>query len=100
VGRDNLPNAATEWLLILVHICDVRESGGGLQSLQAKWTVKKSVALVHEWPIPTKRPPLVGEVSANFCVWRVSHGQCKGSPRPVSRPELLLFLASSSSIVL
>jgi hypothetical protein len=26
-----------------------------------------SVALVRERTIPTKRPPLVGEVSANFC---------------------------------
>jgi hypothetical protein len=26
-----------------------------------------SVAWVREWIIPTKRPPLVGEVSANFC---------------------------------
>jgi hypothetical protein len=28
---------------------------------------KNSVALVRERTIPTKRPPLVGEVSANFC---------------------------------
>jgi hypothetical protein len=27
----------------------------------------KSVALVRERTIPTERPPLVGEVSANFC---------------------------------
>jgi hypothetical protein len=26
-----------------------------------------SVALVHERNIPVERPPLVGEVSANFC---------------------------------
>jgi hypothetical protein len=26
-----------------------------------------SVALVRKLPIPTERPPLVGEVSANFC---------------------------------
>jgi hypothetical protein len=26
-----------------------------------------SVALVRELTIPTERPPLVGEVSANFC---------------------------------
>jgi hypothetical protein len=26
-----------------------------------------SVALVRERTIPTKRPPLVGDVSANFC---------------------------------
>ena len=28
---------------------------------------KNSVALVRERTIPTERPPLVGEVSANFC---------------------------------
>jgi hypothetical protein len=25
------------------------------------------VALVREWTIPTERPPLVGEASANLC---------------------------------
>jgi hypothetical protein len=28
---------------------------------------KNSMAWVREGAIPTKRPPLVGEVSANFC---------------------------------
>jgi hypothetical protein len=61
-----------------------------------------SVALVRKRTIPTERPPHVGEVSANFCVYRVSRGQRNGSPRPCSqfsRPEPLLFLPSSSSIV-
>jgi hypothetical protein len=31
-----------------------------------------SVALVHEQTIPTERPPLVDEVSANFCRWGVT----------------------------
>jgi hypothetical protein len=31
-----------------------------------RW-ITNSVALVLELTIPTKRPPLVGEVSANFC---------------------------------
>jgi hypothetical protein len=39
------------------------------------------VALVHERTIPTERPPLVGEVSANFCRYRVSRGQRDGSLR-------------------
>jgi hypothetical protein len=26
-----------------------------------------SMIWVQEWTIPTERPPLVGEVSANFC---------------------------------
>jgi hypothetical protein len=34
-----------------------------------------SVALVREGTIPTERPQLVSEVSANFCGQRVSRGQ-------------------------
>jgi hypothetical protein len=30
-------------------------------------TKLNSMALVHKQTIPTERPPLVGEVSANFC---------------------------------
>jgi hypothetical protein len=59
-----------------------------------------SLALVREITIPTERPSLVGEVSANE---GVSRGQCGGSVRPYSRfyrPEPLLFLSSGSSIVL
>jgi hypothetical protein len=59
--------------------------------------------LVREQTIPAQRAPLVGEVSANFCGKRVLRGQCNGSPWPYSRIprlELLLFLPSSSSIVL
>jgi hypothetical protein len=62
-----------------------------------------SVVLVRKRTIPTEWPPHVGEVIANFCKQRVSRGQCNGSPRPYSRfsrPEPLLFLPSSSSIVL
>jgi hypothetical protein len=29
--------------------------------------ITNSVAWVHEQTIPTERPPLVGEVNANFC---------------------------------
>jgi hypothetical protein len=42
------------------------------------------------WPlfrkrtVPTERPPLVGEVSANFSGQRVSRGQRNESPRPLS----------------
>jgi hypothetical protein len=51
-----------------------------------------SVAWVREWTVPTERPPLVGEISANFCEsatwssWLI--------PRPYSRfsrPEPLHF---------
>jgi hypothetical protein len=37
------------------------------------------MALVHERTIPTERPQLVGEVSANFCILRVLRGQRDGS---------------------
>jgi hypothetical protein len=64
--------------------------------------IKNSVALVRKRTIPTERP-LVAEGSANFCGQWVSRGQRNGSPRPYSRfcrPEPLLLLPSSSSIVL
>jgi hypothetical protein len=53
-----------------------------------------SVASVHERTIPTERPPLVGEVSANFCGYRMPRCQRDGSLRQysrLSRPEPLLF---------
>jgi hypothetical protein len=56
-----------------------------------------SVALVRKRTIPTEQPPLVGEVSVNFCGKRVSHGQGNGSPQPyswISRLKPLLFLTS------
>jgi hypothetical protein len=34
-----------------------------------KKQTNKLCALVRERNIPTERPPLVGEVSANFCGW-------------------------------
>jgi hypothetical protein len=40
--------------------------------------------------MPTERPPLVGEVSVNFCGQRVLRGHRNESPRPYSqfsRPE-------------
>jgi hypothetical protein len=61
------------------------------------------VAWVRERTIPTERPPLVDEVSTNFWGYRVPRGQRNGYPRPfsrISRPETLLFLPSSSSVVL
>jgi hypothetical protein len=42
------------------------------------------MALVRERTIPTERPPLVGEVSANFSDRGVSRGQREGSPTAVS----------------
>jgi hypothetical protein len=62
-----------------------------------------SVALVRERTMPIEQPPLGDEFSANFCGKNVSRGHHDGSPRPyslLSRPKPLLFLPSSSSIIL
>jgi hypothetical protein len=56
---------------------------------------------LHSWP--TEWPPLVDEVSANFCGYEVLRGQHNGSVRPYflfSRPEPLFSLSSNSSVVL
>jgi hypothetical protein len=61
------------------------------------WDSMISEILVRKWTIPTERSPHVGEVSSNFSA------QSNESPRPYSRfsrPEPLLFLPSSSSLVL
>jgi hypothetical protein len=58
------------------------------------YNYKNSVVWVREWTIPTERPPLVGEASANFCWQRVPLGQCDESLRPysrISRPERYFF---------
>jgi hypothetical protein len=55
---------------------------------------KNSMVWVRERTTPTERPPLVGEVIANFCGERVPCGQRDGSLRPYSRfsrQEPLLF---------
>jgi hypothetical protein len=46
----------------------------------------------------SNRPPLAGEVNANFYGWRVLRGHRDGSLRPysrISRPEPHLYLISS-----
>jgi hypothetical protein len=67
------------------------------------WAKLNSLAWVSEQTILTERPPLVGEVGANFCRQTVPRGQHNGSLQPYSRfsrPEPLLFLPSSSPIIL
>jgi hypothetical protein len=44
---------------------------------------KKLRGLVRQRTIPTERPPLVGEVNANFSGERVSRGRRNKSPRPL-----------------
>jgi hypothetical protein len=81
---------------------------GTLRCLLKVWctltgTKPNSVAFVRERTIPTARPPLFGEVNASFCESRVSRGQRNKSPQTysrISRPEPLIFLPSSSSVVL
>jgi hypothetical protein len=52
---------------------------------KTKKTKLKSMVWVRERTIPTERPPLVGEVIANLCGYRVPLGQRDGSLRPYSR---------------
>jgi hypothetical protein len=64
---------------------------------------KKPHSFSQQANYTTERPPLVGEISANFCGKRVSHGQRNRFPRPYSRfsrPEPLLFHSNSSSVIL
>jgi hypothetical protein len=42
-----------------------------------------SVAVVRKRTVPTERPPLVGEVSANLCGQRVLRGQRNEFPSPL-----------------
>jgi hypothetical protein len=47
-----------------------------------EWLMQEDYgALVRQRTIPTERPPLVGEVSANFSGQRVSRGHRNDSPR-------------------
>jgi hypothetical protein len=67
------------------------------------WGGTNSVAWVRERTIPTERPPLVGEVSAYFCGYRRVSWSAQRISQPYSRfsrPEPLLFLPTSSSVVL
>jgi hypothetical protein len=69
---------------------------------QAK-TIQTPWLIIRKRTIPTKRPPLVGEVSTNFVGRGVLRGQRNGSPRPLirfPRPGPPLFLPSSSSVIL
>jgi hypothetical protein len=70
-------------------------------TLDSLWATKISlsykqtnpVAWVRERTIPTKWPPLVGEVSANVCGYRVLRGQRDGSLwlySRISRPDKCL----------
>jgi hypothetical protein len=65
-------------------------------------TKLKSMVWVHERTIPTERPPLVGEMSANFCGYRVprQHDRSLWPYSRVSRQEPLLFYQVAPQFVL
>jgi hypothetical protein len=91
---------------------DLRWEDGGLnwagplfKEVEHRIWIEKvnSVAWVRERTIPTELPTLIGEISANFCGYRVPRCRRDGSLRTysrISRLEPLLFLPSSCSIVL
>jgi hypothetical protein len=51
---------------------------------QNKIKQTNSILWVRERTIPTERPPLLGEVIANFCGWRVPRGPRNGSQREIT----------------
>jgi hypothetical protein len=52
---------------IMVMILNMSSVDFGMACVWLYNALTNSVALVREQTIPTERPPLVGEVSANFC---------------------------------
>jgi hypothetical protein len=66
---------------------------------QALKTKLNSVVWVRERPIQTERPPLLGEVSANFLRIEGATWSAQRIPTAVFS-EPLLFLSSNSSVVL
>jgi hypothetical protein len=58
------------------------------------------VASVRERTISTERPPIVGEVSANFCGYTVSRGLRYGSPTAVFSPFYTGIATFSSKYLL
>jgi hypothetical protein len=75
---------------ILSDLISSSHKEGGMSSARTQkpckgqfWGQINSVAIVRKRTIPTERPPLVGEVSANFCGYRVLRGQRNEFPRPL-----------------
>jgi hypothetical protein len=89
----------TSLLLTPVYVCQLLlqpiryalRNSQSFKNFPFSYTKLNSVTWVRERTIPTERPPLVGEVSANGSLWPYSR---------ISRLEPLLFLSSSSSTVL
>jgi hypothetical protein len=88
--RQHFSNAAT----------DVKCFSEHKNKLIQHYNKTNSVVWVREQAIPTERPPLVGEVTANFYGQRVPRGR-DGSLRPYSRfsrQEPLLFYQVSPQL--
>jgi hypothetical protein len=72
-------------------------------SIAELWIILSySVVSVLKRTIPTERPPLVGEVSANFCGYRVPRDQRDRSLRPysrISRPRIILSVLQNCNFV-
>jgi hypothetical protein len=60
---------------LLAYADDVNLLGGNIDIIKKN---TNSVALVRERTIPAERPPLVGEVSASFCIKRDPDGRNLG----------------------
>jgi hypothetical protein len=58
------------------------------------------VGRIFLWPWSASEPCLLGKLVANFCGQRMLRGQRDRPYSWFSRPELLLFLSSSSSVAL
>jgi hypothetical protein len=74
-----LINALVPGKLQLLHLY-IRRTYSRIHHPQCKLN---SVALVRKQTILTERSPLVGEVSANFCRYRVLRGQRNEFPRQI-----------------
>jgi hypothetical protein len=82
------------WKQFSVRMEDIAKETNSLHGTKQKTNKTNSMVWVRERTIPTERPPLVGEVTANFCGQRVPRGQRDGFLWPysrLSRQEPLLF---------
>jgi hypothetical protein len=71
------------------HVTTVQLTRRTTRALDTKLKKLNSVVVVLKRTIPTERPPLVGEVSANLCGWRVWRGQRNEVPWYSARCLLL-----------
>jgi hypothetical protein len=82
-GADDIEYTASSIVACWAVLTQLFPANALIKSVTIKQT--NSMALVRKRSIPTERPQLVGEVSANICGYKVSRGQRNGFPRPYSR---------------